>query len=100
MFVLFRVFFVYFCVFLCCCCFFFLFFLSCIFIVFQYKNCSIRLKKKNKKQNKKTTTYFPYFRARARVVSRMNGTDIRMFINAGLDASGLQSKLLITSLSE
>ena len=30
----------------------------------------------------------------------MNGTDIRMFINAGLDARGLQSKLLITSLSE
>ena len=43
---------------------------------------------------------FPYLRARARVVSRMNGTDIRMFINAGLDARGLQSKLLITSLSE
>ena len=32
MFVLFRVFFVYFCVFLCC-----WFFLSCIFIVFQYR---------------------------------------------------------------
>ena len=43
---------------------------------------------------------FPYLRARARVVSRMNGTDIRIFINAGLDASGLQCKLLITSLSE
>ena len=43
---------------------------------------------------------FPYLRARARVVSRMNGTDIRMFIMAGLDARGLQSKLLITPLSE
>ena len=43
---------------------------------------------------------FPYLRARVRVVSCMNGTDIRMFINAGLDARGLQSKLLITSLSE
>ena len=30
----------------------------------------------------------------------MNGTDIRMFIMAGLDARGLQSKLLITPLSE
>ena len=43
---------------------------------------------------------FPYLRAHARVVSRMNGTDIRMFIMAGLDARGLQSKLLITPLSE
>ena len=43
---------------------------------------------------------FPYLRARARVVSCINGTDIRMFIMAGLDARGLQSKLLITSLSE
>ena len=43
---------------------------------------------------------FPYLRARARVVSRMNGTDIRMFIMAGLDARGLQNKLLITPLSE
>ena len=43
---------------------------------------------------------FPYLRARARVVSHMNGTDIRMFIMAGLDARGLQSKLLITPLSE
>ena len=43
---------------------------------------------------------FTYLRARARVVSRMNGTDIRMFIMAGLDARGLQSKLLITPLSE
>ena len=30
---------------------------------------------------------FPYLRARARVVSRMNGTDIRMFM-AGLNACG------------
>ena len=30
----------------------------------------------------------------------MNGTDTRMFITAGLDARGLQSKLLITPLSE
>ena len=43
---------------------------------------------------------FPYLRARARVVSRMNGTNIRMFVMAGLDARGLQSKLLITPLSE
>ena len=43
---------------------------------------------------------FPYLRARARVVSRMNGTDIRMFVMAELDARGLQSKLLITPLSE
>ena len=46
------------------------------------------------------TASFPYLRARARVVSRKNGTDIRMFIMAGLDARGLQSKLLITPLSE
>ena len=32
---------------------------------------------------------FPYLHARARVVSRMNGTDIRMFIMAGLYARGL-----------
>ena len=43
---------------------------------------------------------FPYLRARAHVVSHMNGTDIRMFIMTGLDARGLQSKLLITPLSE
>ena len=43
---------------------------------------------------------FPYLCARARVVSHMNGTDIRMFIMAGLDVPGLQSKLLITPLSE
>ena len=44
---------------------------------------------------------FPYLRARAHVVSRVNGTDIRMFIMAGLDAHELQSKLLIgASLSE
>ena len=42
---------------------------------------------------------FPLLRARARVVSRMNGTDIRMFM-AGLNACGLQRKLLITPLSE
>ena len=44
--------------------------------------------------------YIYIYLYRARVVSCINGTDIRMFIMAGLYARGLQSKLLITSLSE